>query len=61
MKLTSRCGLGKTSSNSLVMAVDKFKEYFDLKISPLNENQNIEFDMEAAINDYDNFIKETQK
>lgn len=61
MKLSSRCGLGKTSSNSLVMAVDKFKEYFDLKISPLNENQNIEFDMEAAINDYDNFIKETQK
>ena len=41
------------------MAVDKFKDYFNIKISP-SHNQNIEFDMEAAVLDYNNLIKETQ-
>ncbi|MBL4724210.1 MAG: NADP oxidoreductase, partial [Lutibacter sp.] len=60
IKLSSRCGLGKTSSNSITMSIDKFKDYYDLLISPTLENQNVEFDMEAAIFDYDYLIKETQ-
>ena len=60
IKLSSRCGLGKTSSNSITMSIDKFKDYYNLLISPTLENQNVEFDMEAAIFDYDYLIKETQ-
>jgi len=60
MKLSSRCGLGKSSPNSLIMGIDKFKDYYNLKISPQNENQNIEFDMESAVQEYDSIIKETQ-
>lgn len=58
--LGSRCGLGQTSSNTLIMALDKFKDYFDLKVMSCDINCNIEFDMEAAVFDYDNLIKETQ-
>ncbi|MBT8317194.1 MAG: NADP oxidoreductase [Lutibacter sp.] len=56
IKLSSRCGLGKTSPNSLVMAIDKFKDYFNLKTSPITENQYVEFDMENAIQEYDDVI-----
>jgi [NiFe] hydrogenase diaphorase moiety large subunit len=57
MKLTSRCGLGKTSSNTFAMATSKFKDYFNLKILKDNDNPNVEFDMENAIQDFDNIIK----
>lgn len=57
MKLTSRCGLGKTASNSLTTSIDKFKDYYNLKVLNENENQNVEFDMENAIQDFDSVIK----
>jgi [NiFe] hydrogenase diaphorase moiety large subunit len=60
IKLSSRCGLGKSSPNSLMMAVDKFPDYFNVKISPSNENLNVEFDMENAIHEFDSLIKDTQ-
>ena len=60
MKLTSKCGLGQFSANSFAMAIDKFENYFKLKTIEQNENQNVEFDMEEAVYDYDKFIKETQ-
>ncbi|MDO9274364.1 MAG: NAD(P)H-dependent oxidoreductase subunit E [Lutibacter sp.] len=60
MKLTSRCGLGQFSANTLVMALDKFKGYFNQKIIKANENLNVEFDMEAAVYNYDSLIKDTQ-
>jgi [NiFe] hydrogenase diaphorase moiety large subunit len=60
IKLSSRCGLGKSSPNSLMMAVDKFPDYFNVKISPSNESQNVEFDMENAIHEFDSLIKDTQ-
>ena len=41
-------------------SLDKFKSYFDLKIAPENELQNVEFDMEAAVSEFDNSIKDTQ-
>ncbi len=32
MKNTSRCGLGKTATNSLIIAMDKFHDYFSEKL-----------------------------
>ncbi len=60
IKLSSRCGLGKTSPNSLTMAIDKFPEYFNIKIAPTNLDQLVEFDMEEATHEFDSFIKDTQ-
>ena len=60
IKLSSRCGLGKSSPNSLIYSIDKFKDYFDLKIAPSSEFQNVEFDMEDAIHEFDTIIKDTQ-
>ena len=60
MKLTSRCGLGQFSANTLVMALEKFEPYFNLKIIKANENLNVEFDMERAVYNYDSLIKGSQ-
>ncbi len=60
IKLSSRCGLGKSSPNSLIYSLEKFKDYFDLKIAPTSEFQNVEFDMEDAIHEFDTVIKDTQ-
>ena len=60
IKLSSRCGLGKSSPNSLIYSIDKFKDYFDLKVAPTSEFQNVEFDMEDAIHEFDTVIKDTQ-
>lgn len=60
IKLSSRCGLGKASPNALIMATEKFKDYFNVKIAPNNGNQNVEFDMENAIYEFDSLIKDTQ-
>lgn len=60
IKLSSRCGLGKSSPNTLIMATEKFKDYFNIKIAPNNENKHVEFDMENAIYEFDSLIKDTQ-
>lgn len=60
MKLSSRCGLGKSSSNTLVHSINKFKDYYDLKVAPASEFLNVEFDMEDAIHEFDSLIKDTQ-
>ena len=60
IKLSSRCGLGKSSPNTLMLAVDKFQDYFDVKTAPSNEEKNVEFDMENAIHEFDSIIKDTQ-
>jgi [NiFe] hydrogenase diaphorase moiety large subunit len=61
IKLSSRCGLGKSSPNCLIHSFNKFEDYFHLKLSPVNEEQNVEFDMEDAVQEYDSYIRETQK
>lgn len=60
IKLSSRCGLGKSSPNALMLAVEKFENYFDVKTAPSNEEKNVEFDMEDAIHEFDSLIKDTQ-
>lgn len=55
MKVTSRCGLGASATNALVMAIDKFPEYFKSKIGQDQEGIRSDFDLEAAVKEYDIF------
>lgn len=55
MRNTSRCGLGKTATNSLINTLDKFGDYFDKTIQQNGNVLNLRFDIEAATSDYDEF------
>lgn len=55
MRNTSRCGLGKTATNSLINTLDKFEDYFEKKVQHNGSVQNQKFDLEAATQDYDEF------
>ncbi|MBK7097047.1 MAG: NAD(P)H-dependent oxidoreductase subunit E [Sphingobacteriales bacterium] len=57
MKASSRCGLGKTAPNSIILAMEKFAEYFYKRLYH-TDNQHegiVAFDMEAAISDYEKY------
>ena len=55
MKITSRCGLGKTATNSLTMALEKFPKYFKKKLDKKGDGFNKHFDEERAIEAYEKF------
>jgi [NiFe] hydrogenase diaphorase moiety large subunit len=55
MKNTSRCGLGKTATNSLIYAMDKFRDYFNSKLDKEFNGLNLKFDMEAATEQYEQY------
>ncbi|MFT3846220.1 MAG: NAD(P)H-dependent oxidoreductase subunit E [Lacibacter sp.] len=55
MKNTSRCGLGKTATNSLIYAMDKFQDYFRSKLDKDFNGLSLKFDMEAATKDYEKY------
>lgn len=55
MKNTSRCGLGKTAGNSLLVAIDKFHDYFSARFDKSFNGQNMKFDMAAAVADYEKY------
>lgn len=55
MKTTSRCGLGKTAPNSLIMAIDKFHDYFANRLDKNFNGLNLKFDMDAATEDYEKY------
>lgn len=55
MKNTSRCGLGKTATNSLIYAMDKFHDYFAAKLDKEFNGLNLRFDMEGATKDYEQY------
>ena len=55
MKNASRCGLGKTATNSLINAMDKFHEYFATKLDQDYNGLNLKFDMDAATKDYEEY------
>ena len=55
MKNTSRCGLGKTATNSLINAMDKFHDYFATKLDQDYNGLNLKFDMDAATKDYEKY------
>src|SRR5664279_4147239 len=55
MKNTSRCGLGKTATSSLIIAMDKFHNYFTAKLDKDYDGLNLKFDMDAATKDYEEY------
>lgn len=55
MKLTCRCGLGKTAPNSLLSAQEKFPEYFDSIVGRDPERLSKGFSLKDAIREYDRF------
>jgi [NiFe] hydrogenase diaphorase moiety large subunit len=59
IKRTSRCGLGQTSSNSLLCAMFKFPEEFEKRLTG-DTNINRSFDLEKAVENYNDIIKEIE-
>ena len=55
MKLTCRCGLGKTAPNSLLTAQLKFPEYFDSIVNRDPDRLSKGFSLKDAIREYDRF------
>jgi [NiFe] hydrogenase diaphorase moiety large subunit len=55
MKNTSRCGLGKTATNNIIAAMDKFKDYFAAKMDKKFDGLHLEFDLEKAVADYEKY------
>jgi len=55
MKMTSRCGLGKTATNSLLLALEKFPKYFQNKLDKKGNGFNKHFDEERATMAYEKF------
>ena len=55
MKMTCRCGLGKTAAGSLLMAQDKFPEYFETIIDQNPERLSKGFSLKDAVREYDEF------
>ena len=55
MKITSRCGLGKTAGNTPIFAIDKFREYFEPKLDTEYDGLNMKFNLEEAVKDYEKY------
>jgi len=55
MKATSRCGLGKTATNSIVQALDKFQDYFQARFTQQGGSAYRNFDLDAAVADYERY------
>jgi [NiFe] hydrogenase diaphorase moiety large subunit len=55
MKNTSRCGLGKTATNTIIAAMDKFRDYFAAKMDKKFDGLHFEFDLEKAVADYEKY------
>jgi [NiFe] hydrogenase diaphorase moiety large subunit len=55
MQLTCRCGLGKTAPNALLMAQDKFPEYFEGIVDQNPERLSKGFSLKDAVREYDRF------
>jgi [NiFe] hydrogenase diaphorase moiety large subunit len=58
MKKTTRCGLGMTSPNSLLYALERFPEYFEQKLNSTRTGLNRSFDLESALEDYRNAVND---
>jgi len=55
MQLTCRCGLGKAAPNSLLMAQEKFPEYFKSIANRDPERLSKGFSLDDAVREYDRF------
>jgi [NiFe] hydrogenase diaphorase moiety large subunit len=55
LKTTSRCGLGKSASNAIMMTLEKFPEYFDSRFGNTDNSTYRKFDHHAAVADYERY------
>ena len=55
MKATSRCGLGKTASNSVIQSFDKFNDYFSARFASTDNSTYRKFDHHAAVEEYERY------
>ncbi|NNK32682.1 MAG: NADP oxidoreductase, partial [Xanthomonadales bacterium] len=55
MKMTCRCGLGKTAPNALLAAQRKFPEYFEEIVNRNPERLSKGFSLQDAVREYDRF------
>jgi [NiFe] hydrogenase diaphorase moiety large subunit len=55
MKLTCRCGLGKTAPNALLTAQEKFPEYFESIVAQNPDRLSKGFSLKDAVREYDRF------
>ena len=55
MKLTCRCGLGKAAPNALLMAQEKFPEYFAGIVNENPDRLSKGFSLQEAVREYDRF------
>lgn len=55
MKATSRCGLGKTASNSVIQALEKFDDYFTTRFSSTDNSTYRKFDHRSAVAEYEHY------
>ena len=55
MSMTSRCGLGKMATNTLLMALEKFPDFFATKVDQLEDGLNKKFNMDKALRPYEQF------
>jgi [NiFe] hydrogenase diaphorase moiety large subunit len=60
MRITSRCGLGQTAPNSYIQAIDKFPDYFETIIKENDIGLNKHFDVEQAVQDYNQIIQKNR-
>jgi [NiFe] hydrogenase diaphorase moiety large subunit len=55
MKTTSRCGLGKTASNSIIQSLDKFNDYFNARFAETDNSIYRKFDHHSAVAEYERY------
>jgi [NiFe] hydrogenase diaphorase moiety large subunit len=55
MKTASRCGLGKTSTNSILQAIEKFDDYFKSRFNSIDNSIIRSFDYKSAVADYERY------
>jgi len=61
IKNTSRCGLGKTSNNFILDAIEKFPEVMELNISETDNKLEKKFNLEESILDYADYATKINK
>lgn len=55
MKMTCRCGLGRTAPNALLGAMERFPDYFEGLVSPNPDRFSGRFDLQEAVRAYERF------
>jgi [NiFe] hydrogenase diaphorase moiety large subunit len=59
MEAGSRCGLGRTAGNAIIQTTELFRDYFEARV-PAGDSSGIrEFDLEAAVREYEQFKPST--